>query len=142
MAADNEDSLLRSVARQNPESIRTVRLHAEQQAEATLRERTNLLNLTHDAIFVRDVNGAVKYCNRGAEELHGQPPKRAAGRVIQESLKTTLPVRSRRRRKTLSVQAAGKATFCIPSRKAARLSWPADGPCSVTRGARRLRSFS
>ncbi len=55
MTRDNDDSLLRSVALQNAESIHVVRLRAEQQAEAALREQANLLNLTHDAIFVRDI---------------------------------------------------------------------------------------
>ncbi len=45
-------------------------------------------------------------------------------------------------RKKLSVQAAGKVSLCRPRRTAARLSWPAGGLCSVTRGARRLRSWS
>jgi PAS domain S-box-containing protein len=88
MTADNKDGLLRSVIQQNAESVRAARLRAEQQAEATLREQANLLNLTHDAIFVRDMNGTVKYWNRGAEELYGWPAEQAVGRVIQELLKT------------------------------------------------------
>jgi PAS domain S-box-containing protein len=92
MTRDNDDSLLRSVALQNAESIRAVRLRAEQQAEAALREQANLLNLTHDAIFVRDMNGTVKYWNRGAEELYGWPAEQAVGRVIMELLKTIFQV--------------------------------------------------
>ncbi|UPK33562.1 PAS domain S-box protein [Bradyrhizobium sp. 186] len=92
MTRDNEDKLLRSVALQNAESIRAVRLRAEQQAEAALREQANLLNLTHDAIFVRDMNGTVKYWNRGAEDLYGWPAEKAVGRVIQELLKTIFQV--------------------------------------------------
>jgi len=92
MTRDNEDSLLRSVALQNAESIRVVRLRAEQQAEAALREQANLLNLTHDAIFVRDMNGTVKYWNRGAEDLYGWPAEQAVGRVILELLKTIFQV--------------------------------------------------
>src|SRR5258708_2693010 len=92
MTRDNEDRLLRSVALQNAESIRIVRLRAEQQAEAALREQANLLNLTHDAIFVRDMNGTVKYWNRGAEELYGWPAEQAVGRVILELLETIFQV--------------------------------------------------
>jgi PAS domain S-box-containing protein len=92
MTQDNEDSLLRSVALQNAESIRLVRLRAEQQAEAALREQANLLNLTHDAIFVRDMNGTVKYWNRGAEELYGWPAEQAVGSVVLELLKTIFQV--------------------------------------------------
>jgi PAS domain S-box-containing protein len=92
MTRDNDDSLLRSVALQNAESIRAVRLRAEQQAEAALREQANLLNLTHDAILVRDMNGTVKYWNRGAEELYGWPAEQAVGRIIWELLKTIFQV--------------------------------------------------
>jgi PAS domain S-box-containing protein len=92
MTRDNDDILLRSVALQNAESIRAVRLRTEQQAEAALREQANLLNLTHDAIFVRDMNGTVKYWNRGAEELYGWPAEQAVGKVALELLKTIFQV--------------------------------------------------
>ena len=92
MTGDSEDHLLRSAALQNAKSIRMVRLRAEQQAEAALREQANLLNLTHDAIFVRDMNGIAKYWNRGAEELYGWPAEQAVGRVILELLTTIFQV--------------------------------------------------
>jgi len=57
-----------------------------------LRERANLLNLTHDAIFVRDMNGVIKYWNRGAEELYGWTAEQAAGKLIRHLLKTAFPV--------------------------------------------------
>ena len=37
-------------------------------ADMTLREQARLLDLTHDAIFVRDTNDVVTYWNRGATE--------------------------------------------------------------------------
>src|SRR5437588_8516347 len=91
MTRDDEDSLLRSVALQNAESIRVARLRAERHAEATLREQANLLNLTHDAIFVRDMHGTIKYWNRGAEQLYGWPAGQAVGRALQELLQTIFP---------------------------------------------------
>src|SRR5690242_11856144 len=39
--------------------------------ETVLREQANLLELTHDAIFVRDMDDTITYWNRGAEELYG-----------------------------------------------------------------------
>jgi PAS domain S-box-containing protein len=92
MTVDNEDSPLRSVGQHNAENIRAVLLRAEQQAEATLREQANLLNLTHDAILVRDMKGTIKYWNRGAQELYGWSVEQAVGKVGQELLKTIFPV--------------------------------------------------
>src|SRR5580700_830333 len=77
MTADDEDGRLRPVGQQN---------------EATLREQANLLNLTHDAILVRDMQGTIKYWNRGAQELYGWSVEQAVGKVGQELLKTIFPV--------------------------------------------------
>jgi hypothetical protein len=75
MTRDDEDNRLRSDALQNAESIHVERLRAEQQSEATLREQANLLHLTHDAIFVRDMNGTIKYWKMGSSTrpLAGTP---------------------------------------------------------------------
>lgn len=94
MANDDEDRLLRPVALQNAESIRIARQRAERQTETTLREQANLLNLTHDSIFVRDVAGVIKYWNRAAEELYGWPAGDAVGRVAHDLLKTVFPAPS------------------------------------------------
>jgi PAS domain-containing protein len=34
-----------------------------------LREQAGLLDLTHDTVFVRDMNDVITYWNRGAAEL-------------------------------------------------------------------------
>src|ERR1700726_1029298 len=91
MTADNEDSLLSSVAQQGG-SIRAVWRRADHQSEGTLREQGILPNPTHDAILVREMNGTIKYRNRGAEELYGWPAEQAVGRVGHVLLKTIFPV--------------------------------------------------
>ncbi len=65
---------------------------ALRQSEASLREQAKLLSLTHDAIFVRDMKGTIKYWNRGAEELYGWTVDETAGKVAHELLKTVFPV--------------------------------------------------
>jgi len=60
-------------------------------AEETLREQANLLNLTNDAIFVRDENLKIKYWNRGAENLYGWTAEEATGEASSELLKTVFP---------------------------------------------------
>jgi PAS domain S-box-containing protein len=60
--------------------------------EEALREQANLLDLTHDAIFVRDMKGAIKYWNWGSEELYGWTAEEAVGKRSHELTKTIFPI--------------------------------------------------
>src|SRR6202007_1169812 len=74
-------------------ALREARERAERQrAEETLREQADLLNLTHDAIFVRDLDGVITYWNRGAEALYGWTAEQAKGKLARELLKTVSSV--------------------------------------------------
>ena len=64
----------------------------QKRAEEGLREQANLLSLTHDAIFVRDLKGTVKYWNLGAQNLYGWTAKEATGKNVHELLETVFPV--------------------------------------------------
>ena len=57
-------------------------------AEEKLRERASLLDLTHDTIFVRDMNDVITYWNRGAAELYGWMSEEAVGQVTHTLLHT------------------------------------------------------
>jgi PAS domain S-box-containing protein len=61
-------------------------------AEAALREQANLLNLTHDTIFVCDMNDVITYWNCGAAELYGWTSEDAVGRVSHQLKQTIFPV--------------------------------------------------
>ena len=61
------------------------------QNEARLRYQASLLDLTHDAIFVRDLDAVIIYWNRGAEQLYGWRSDEAIGRVSHELLRTEFP---------------------------------------------------
>ena len=75
--------------------LRVRQLHARaarlKQLADTLQEQANLLNLTHDAIFVMDLEGEIKYWNRGAEERYGWPIEQAIGKDAHHLLKTVFP---------------------------------------------------
>ena len=56
--------------------------------EKALRERANLLDLTHDTVFVRDINDVITFWNRGAEELYGWTRDEAVGQVSHHLMQT------------------------------------------------------
>ena len=60
-------------------------------ANEALRDQARLLDLTHDTIFVRDMNDVITYWNRGAEELYGFRRDEAIGKVSHELAKTVFP---------------------------------------------------
>ena len=61
------------------------------QANASLREQADLLDLTHDAIFVRGLDGTLRLWNRGAVETYGWTPAEALGQVSHRLLRTIFP---------------------------------------------------
>jgi PAS domain S-box-containing protein len=71
------------------------------QSERRLAEQARLLDLTNDAIIVRDPQNRIVYWNRGAEEMYGFSGKEALGKIIHELLRTTHPGNYKRIQKTL-----------------------------------------
>jgi PAS domain S-box-containing protein len=60
-------------------------------AEEVLREQAGLLDLTHDTVFVRDINDVITYWNRGAAELYGWTRAEAVGKVSHQLMQTIFP---------------------------------------------------
>src|ERR1700751_4148842 len=56
-----------------------------------LRKQTELLQLAHDAIMVRDVDGVILFWNRGAQETYGWSPSEACGNISHHLLSTQFP---------------------------------------------------
>jgi PAS domain S-box-containing protein len=79
----------------------TVRLRVEGELhqaldhlEIEVAERTqqaSLLNVTHDTIFVRDMNDVITYWNQGAQELYGWTTEDAVGKHAHELLRSVFP---------------------------------------------------
>jgi PAS domain S-box-containing protein len=60
-------------------------------AMATVREHANLLDLTHDTVFVRNIDDVITYWNRAAADLYGWSPAQAIGRRAADLLQTQFP---------------------------------------------------
>ena len=63
----------------------------QKQTERRLVEQTRLLDLTNDAIIVRDHQDRIVYWNRGAEEMYGFSDKEALGKITHKLLRTAHP---------------------------------------------------
>ena len=59
--------------------------------ERQLAEQARLLNLTYDAIIVRDTEDRIVYWNKGAYEMYGFSAKEALGKVSHVLLRTEHP---------------------------------------------------
>jgi PAS domain S-box-containing protein len=65
----------------------------EEQRLRQLNQRlTNLIELAHDAILVRDLQSRIIFWNRGAEQLYGWRAEEALGQVTHALLTTHFPV--------------------------------------------------
>jgi PAS domain S-box-containing protein len=62
-----------------------------QSASMGLREQARLPDLTHDTIFVRDMNDVITYWNRGAEDLYGWKREQAVGKASHQLTQTIFP---------------------------------------------------
>jgi PAS domain S-box-containing protein len=58
---------------------------------AALLDQAALLDLTHDAIVVRELDGTLHYWNQGAQEMYGYTNEDIKGRHLHEFLKTEFP---------------------------------------------------
>jgi len=60
--------------------------------EMVSREQSGLLDLTHDTVFVRNMNDVITYWNRGAEELYGWKRGEAVGKITHQLMQTIFPM--------------------------------------------------
>jgi two-component system, NtrC family, sensor kinase len=87
-------------------SIRDIseRKRAEQalaQQAARLKEQADLLELTHDTIIVRGLDGTITFWNHGAEEMYGWTRAEALGQITHSLLQTQFPISLDEQRATL-----------------------------------------
>ena len=86
-----EEALFNILLRIGTISVATFLVVQNQSAQASAREKASLLDLTHDTIFVRDMDNVITYWNRGAEELYGWRRDEAIGKVSHRLMQTSFP---------------------------------------------------
>jgi two-component system sensor kinase FixL len=89
---DTGQSLARCVMSVSAIGATTFLALKNQSANEAVRDQARLLDLTHDTVFVRDMNDVITYWNRGAEELYGFRRDEAIGKVSHELMQTVFPV--------------------------------------------------
>jgi two-component system, NtrC family, sensor kinase len=83
----------RQLERMNSELERRVEERTEElrQSEARFRTRAELLELASEAIIVRDIEGAIRFWNGGAESLYGWKREEVMGQDMHQLLRTGFP---------------------------------------------------
>jgi PAS domain S-box-containing protein len=66
-------------------------IRIQKTAEEALEEKARLLDLTNDAILVRDASDRITFWNNGATDLYGFTSEDATGRVSHDLLRTEFP---------------------------------------------------
>src|SRR6476620_11209317 len=86
------------------------------EAETVQREQASLLNLTHDSIFVRDMNDVITYWNHAAEEFYGWSAEDVVGKRVttHQLLKTVFPAPLDKIDAELLSTVGGKASSYTP----------------------------
>lgn len=85
MRDDLESEVQRKTAHLN-KAIAELEAQVEERrrAEEQVREQAKLLDLTHDAIIVQDLEGHILYWNKGAENTYGWTASEAAGQLTSQ----------------------------------------------------------
>ena len=66
-------------------------IEERKQAEVEIARRSEMLNLAHDAVIIRDINDRITYWNKGAERLYGWKEEAVRDKVTHEQFQTVFP---------------------------------------------------
>ncbi len=86
--AEDGNAILRCAVSVATIVVATALVLRNQAVAAVLAQRASLLDLTHDTVLVRNMDDAVTYWNKGAEEMYGWSRGEALGRKLHELLQT------------------------------------------------------
>jgi PAS domain S-box-containing protein len=90
--SNEEVNLLTELVNDFAYGIMMLRLSKErEQAEEILRKQASLIDLSPNAIFVRELEGAITFWSKGAETLYGWKKEESIGQKIHTLLQTVFP---------------------------------------------------
>jgi len=64
---------------------------ARKRADEAMRKQAELLDISHEAVISREIDGKITYWNHGAEELYGFSKAEATGTISHSLLSTVFP---------------------------------------------------
>lgn len=65
---------------------------AQKKQLTALERQAALLEMTHETVIVRDLQGTAYFWNRGAEEMYGRTKEEVLGKSVPELLQTKFPI--------------------------------------------------
>lgn len=86
---DELSALVAAINHLRTELVRVMR--SQRQQLQIMSEQAALLELAHDAIIVRDLNGRIQFWNHGAELTYGWAREEVLGQSMHQLLQTNLP---------------------------------------------------
>jgi PAS domain S-box-containing protein len=90
--SEEEVKLLSELANDFSQGIKILRIRKEkEQAEAELQRQAALIDLSPDAIFVRNLDGAISFWSKGAEKMYGWTKEEVIGQNCHSKLETCFP---------------------------------------------------
>jgi len=89
MVRHRQDELVERVQQRTEEALRSA--DAKREAEYSLQEKAQLLDLAHDAILSLDFDRTIRFWNSGAEQIYGWSRDEALGRNAHDLLLTVFP---------------------------------------------------
>ena len=103
-----------------------------------LTDQAELLDVAHDAILVREMDGTIRFWNNGAESIYGWSKQEAVGKVIHKLLQTEFPLPVRQLYEALQRTGTWEGELSHVRRDGRGFMWQAAGCCNETANGARV----
>lgn len=115
-------ALARCIMSLSAVAITTFLALKNQESMTVLKEQASLIDQSHDAIFVRDMDNTIRFWNRGAERLYGWSRVEVLGKTSHALLQTVFPTTPEAINQELLDTGRWEGTLMHTTRNGARVS--------------------